>query len=204
MGSTPAGSVADVAGSRTIVVHLDDTLNNFTETLHQSEFPYNPADSLSEATFAEYLRKIRSGESDSDDLSSTGYSYCRFKIHMQCWQQARARPDGVAFLQGLRRNQWRIVICAQRDLRRAHDCTRAWLQENEIPYDYLFMAADKILFCKAWGIQHLIDRATVDTVDGGRREINVYYSIAPGDTSSPLQNARAFESFEEVKRWIHE
>ena len=202
MEPTPAGSISDVAGSRTIVVHLDDTLNNFTETLQRSKFPYNPADSLSEVTFEEYLRKIRSGESDAGELSSTGYSYFRYKIHRQCWQQARARPDGVAFLQGLRRNRWRIILCAQRDLRTAHDCTREWLQENDIPYDYLFMAADKILFCKAWGIQHLIDRATVDTVDGGSREINVYYSITPGDTFSPLQNARAFESFEEVKQWF--
>jgi hypothetical protein len=202
MGPTPAGSIADVAGSRTIVVHLDDTLNNFTETLQQGEFPYNPADSLSEATFAEYLEKIRSGESDSDDLSSTGYSYFRFKIHLQCWQQARARPDGVAFLQGLRRDQWRIILCAQRDLRRAHDRTRAWLRENEIPYDYLFMAADKILFCKAWGIQHLIDRATVETVDGSRREVNVYYSIPHAQEFLPAQNARVFETFEEVRQWI--
>ena len=204
MEPTPAGSISDVAGSRTIVVHLDDTLNNFTEILQQGEFPYNPADSLSEATFAQYLQKIRSGESDPEDLSSTAFSYCRFKIHRQCWRQARARPDGVAFLQELRRNHWRIVLCAQRDLRLAHDCTREWLQENDIPYDYLFVAADKIAFCKAWGIQHLIDRAMVDTVDGGRREINVYFSIPLAREFLPAQQARAFQTFEEVKRWIEE
>src|SRR5580692_188787 len=150
-----------VADPRTIVVNLDDTLNNFTETLQHGEFPYNPADSLSEATFEHHLRKIRSGDSEPGDLFSTEYSYCRFKIHLQCWQRARARPDGVEFMQWLTRNQWRIVICVPRDLRRAHDCTRAWLQENDIPFDYLFMASDKIVFCKAWGIRHLVDRAMV-------------------------------------------
>jgi hypothetical protein len=204
MVPTPAGSILAVVGPQTIVVNLDDTLNNFTETLQHGEFPYNPADSLSEAAFEHYLRKIRSGDSEPGDLFSTEYSYCRFKIHLQCWQQARTRPDGVEFMQWLRRNQWRIVICVPRDLRRAHDCTRAWLQENDIPFDYLFMASDKIVFCKAWGIRHLVDRAMVNFVHGGRHEVNIYCSIMPEHQSLPAHNARGFQTFEEVKRWIQE
>jgi len=204
MAPTSAGSVLAVADPRTIVVNLDDTLNNFTETLQHGEFPYNPADSMSEATFEHHLRKIRSGDSEPGDLFSTEYSYCRFKIHLQCWQQARARRDGVEFTQWLKRNQWRIVICVPRDLRRAHDCTRAWLQENDIPFDYLFMASDKIVFCKAWGIRHLVDRAMVNAVHGGRHEVNVYYSVMAEHQSLPAHNARGFQTFEEVKRWMQE
>lgn len=201
---TPAGSIPAAAGPRTIAVNLDDTLNNFTETLRRGAFPYDPADSLSEAAFEHYLGKIRNGDSEPGDLFSTEYTYCRFKIHLQCWRQARARPDGVEFMQWLRRNQWRIVLCVQRDLRRAHDCTTAWLQENDIPFDYLFMAPDKIVFCKAWGIRRLVDRAMFNVVDDGGYEGNVYYSTTPERPSLSDHHARGFQRFEEVKRWIQE
>src|ERR1700733_5460724 len=123
------GLIPAVADPRTIAVDLDDTLNDFTETLQNTEFPFDPADSLPEATYEQYLRKIRNGEPETRDLLSTGYNYCRFKIHLSCYQKARARPDGVEFMQWLRQNQWRIVICTKRDLRRANDCTKAWLKE---------------------------------------------------------------------------
>jgi hypothetical protein len=123
---------------------------------------------------------------------------------MQCWQQALARPDGAEFMQWLRRNHWRIIICAQRDLRRAHECTTVWLQENDIPFDYLFSASDKIVFCKAWGIRHLVDRATVNHVQGDRHEANVYYSVTSGRQPPPGYDARGFLAFAEVKQWIQE
>ncbi len=185
-------------------VDLDDTLNNFTETLQNGEFPYDAADSLSEATFEHYLRKIRNGESEAVDLLSTGFTYCRFKIHLSCYQQARARPDGVEFMRWLRQHHWRIVICTQRDLRRSNDCTRAWLNENDIPFDYLFMASNKIVFCKAWGIRHLIDDALFSITHGATYDVNVYYPILPVHASLPAHRARGFQTFEDVKRWIQE
>ncbi len=199
-----AGLIPTIALPRTIAVNLDDTLNNFTETLQHSEFPYDAGDSLSEATFADYLQKIRKGDSDSSDLLSTEYTYCRFKIHWRCWQQARARRDGVEFMQWLRRNQWRIVICTQRDLRRAHECTKAWLNKNDIPFDYLFTASNNIAFCKSWGIRHLVDDTPFNIVHGARYHVNVYYSITPGDPPFPAQSAHGFETFEDVKPWIQE
>lgn len=189
---------------RTIVVNLDDTLNDFTETLQHGEFPYDPADSLPQATFERYLQHIRQGKPGPGELFSTEYSYCRFKIHMRCWQLARARPDGVEFMQWLGRNGWRIVVCARRDLRRAHDCTKTWLQDNDIPFDYLFMAADRAVFCNAWGIRHLVDRATVRDAYDGRYDINAYYTIDPEEPSRTPHSARGFQTFDQVKQWIQE
>jgi len=188
---------------RTIAVDLDDTLNNFSETLLRGEFTNDPADSLSEETFERYLQLIRNGESEPGNLMSTGFNYCRFKIHLQCWQKARARPDGARFMQWLRRNDWRIVICTRRDMRRAHEPTRAWLHENDIPFDHLFMAANKIAFCKAWGIKHLVDDSLFNIVHGREYNINVYYPILP-QQSLPPNEARGFETFDEVQRWIQE
>lgn len=198
------GSIPVIAEPRTIAVDLDDTLNNFTETLRNGEFPYDASDSLSEATFQQYLEKIRNGESEPVDLVSTGYNYCRFKIHLSCYQKARARPDGAEFMRWLRQNQWRIVVCTKRDLRRSSDCTKAWLKENDIPFDYLFMASNKIVFCKAWGIPHLIDDAVFSIVHGEQYGLKVYYPIASVPPSLPANNARGFQAFEDVKRWIQE
>lgn len=198
------GLIPAIADPRTIAVDLDDTLNNFTEILQNGEFAYDPADTLSEATFQQYLQKIRNGDPEPGDLLSTGYNYCRFKIHLSCYQKAHARPDGVEFMQWLRKNDWRIIICTKRDLRRANDCTKAWLEENDIPFDYLFMASNKIVFCKAWGIRHLVDDSEFSIVHGEQYGVQVYYPILPIHASLAASKARGFKAFEEVRRWIQE
>lgn len=201
---SPVGLIPAVPHPRTIAVDLDDTLNDFHETLQRGEFPYDPADSLSKEMFERYLQLIRNEESEPGDLMSSDFNYCRFKIHLKCWQEARARPDGVAFMQWLRRNDWRIVICTRRDMRRAHDCTRTWLQENAIPFDDLFMTANKIAFCKAWGIRYLVDDSPFNIVHGSDYGIDVYYPILSHQQSLPPNDARGFTTFEEVRRWIQE
>lgn len=190
--------------SRTIAVDIDDTLNDFSETLARRDFPYDPADSLPEETYARYLELIKAGDSEPSDLMSSGFNYCRFKIHRQCWQEARARPDAVEFMQWLRRNDWRIVICTRRDMRRGEEFTRAWLHENHIPFDYLFTAGNKVAFCMAWNIPHLIDDTEFNIVHGAPHNVNVYYPILPIHASLPHHGARGFRHFEEVRQWIQE
>jgi len=94
------------------------------------------------------------------------------------------------------------VICTYRDLRRANDCTRAWLEANGIPFDHLFMAWNKIVFCRAWGIEHLVDDHAFNAVHGKRYGVNVYYPARPGQEAMEGHGARRFTSFEELKPWI--
>ncbi len=206
--SAPAAGLAPAAAGsadlRTIAVDLDDTLNNFTETLRRGRFPYPRGGALPEAAFRRYVERIRHDAPEAGDLLSTEYSYLRYKIHEHCYRRARARPGAAEFIRGLRRNHWRIVICTQRDLRRANAATRAWLQENAIPFDYLFMALNKIVFCKAWGIRHLVDDDVFNIAHGGRYDVNVYYPIMPKHQSLPAHSARGFQDFKEVERWIQE
>ena len=160
---------------KTIAVDLDDVLNNFTETLQHLQFVRDETHALSEEVFQDYLAKLRSGWTESGGLLSTEYSFFRKKIHQRCYERARARADGIRFMQWLRQNHWRIVICTYRDLRRAQDCTRKWLGDNEIPFDYLFMTRNKIAFCKAWRIEHLIDDEAINIALGQRFGVHVYY-----------------------------
>ncbi len=187
---------------KTIAVDLDDTLNNFTETLRVTPFAHDGAYSFPPEVFERYLRQLRGGEPDPSDLLATEFSFFKYRIHHRCYELARARPDGVAFMRWLRAEGWRIVICTYRDLRRASDCTRAWLADNGIPYDHLFMAWNKIVFCRAWGIEHLVDDDAFNIVHGARYGVNVYYPL-PGAVPDPAgTGARGFESFEEVRAWI--
>jgi 5'(3')-deoxyribonucleotidase len=190
--------------TKTIAVDLDDTLNDFTETLHRTDFAYDGSYSLSEAVFTEYLKRLRSGSADAGDLLSTEYSFFRYKIHQRCYDCATAREDGEKFMRWLRSSGWRIVICTHRDLRRAQASTRRWLDENRIPFDHLFMAWNKIVFCRAWGIEHLVDDDPFNIVNGARHGVNVYYPIL--NRRQPLEpaGARGFKTFEEVRRWIEE
>ena len=189
---------------KTIAVDIDDTLNDFSDVLQRNEFPYDPSDSLSEETYARYLEIIRRAEPDPSDLMSSDFNFCRFKIHLQCWKAARARADAVEFMQWLRKNDWRIVICTRRDMRRAEEPTKAWLAENGIPFDYLFTAANKIAFCAAWGIPHLIDDSPFTIIHGKQYNVNVYYPILPVHDALPANEARGFRTFDEVRQWIHE
>ena len=193
-----------IAHPKAIAVDLDDTLNDFSETLRRGDFPYDSSGSLSSETYERYLQLIRRSEPEPEDLMSTGFNYCRFKIHSRCWEDARARPDGVEFMQWLRRNHWRIVICTSRDLRRAYDSTTAWLRKNDIPYDDLFMAANKIALCWAWGIRHLVDDSEFNIVHGEKHHINVYYPIISRRQPLPANGARGFRTFDEVRQWIQE
>jgi hypothetical protein len=187
---------------RTIAIDLDDTLNDFTETLQAAPFPYDPAYALAEGVFHDYLGRLRRGVRDEGALLATEYSFFKYKIHQRCYELARARPDGVAFMRWLRDSGWRIVICTHRDLRRANACTRLWLEENKIPYDHLFMAWNKIVFCRAWGIPILVDDDPFNVTHGEPHGVTVYYPLRRHPTPPASGRGRGFESFEDVKQWI--
>ena len=132
---------------KTIAVDLDDTLNNFTETLRTTQFEHDESFAVSRATFDEYLERVRSNPLDTGELLSTEYTFFRAKIHLECIQRAKARADGVEFMRWLRQAGWRIVICTGRDLRRSYGHTRTWLDQHGIPFDQMFWAGNKIVFC---------------------------------------------------------
>ncbi len=187
---------------KTIAIDLDDTLNDFTATLRGTEFGYEAGYGLPEPLFREYLGRLRAGVKDESALLSTEYSFFKYKIHQRCYELANARPDGVDFMRWLRATGWRIVICTHRDLRRANACTRRWLDDHGIPFDYLFMAWNKIVFCRAWGIRELVDDDAFNIEHGDLHGVNVYYPAAIALKTKPPSRARAFQTFEEVRRWI--
>ena len=187
---------------KTIAVDLDDTLNDFTATLQGAEFVRGTAHALTEEVFQDYLAKLRRGWDGGGQLVSTEYTFFRYKIHHEVYQRAQPRPDGVLFLRQLRRDGWRIVICTRRDLRRAQEGTRSWLAAHGIPFDDLFMAGNKIVFCRLWGIAHLIDDDPFAIAHGERHGVNVYH---PAATPAPRREppaARGFRDFAEIIPWI--
>lgn len=137
-------------------------------------------------------------------LLTTEFSYLRYRIHEQCHQLATAKPDGIQFMQWLKENNWKIIICTHRDLRMSSAYTEKWLRTNEIPYDYLFTALNKIVFCNLWEIPHLIDDADFNILYGEKYGVNVYYPIMEKHASIPQNAAKGFYTFDEVKQWIQE
>lgn len=200
--SEPSASPPAAAAVRCIAVDIDDTLNDFGETLRTSEFPFEAGYELPEATFRDFLARVRAGEPEPSDLLSTQYSYFRYKIHAECYRRAHARPDAVEFMRWLRAEGWRIVICTHRDLRRTLDVTRRWLAEAGIPYDHLFMALNKIVFCRAWGIPILIDDDPFNLAYGAQYGVRVFHPVLPKHAGLPDHGARGFRTFGEVKAWI--
>jgi hypothetical protein len=194
---------ADLHAGKVIAVDIDDTLNDFTQTLRRTPFPYHPRYALPEATFHEYLAGIRDGAPEPSDLLSTAYLALRFKIHEECYRIAIARADGVEFMKWLRDDDWRIVICTRRDLRRVGDSTKEWLAAHRIPFDYMFSALNKIAFCRAWHISLLVDDEANSIEFGPRYGVRVFYPASAHGPAAPA-GARGFGVFDEVKRWIRE
>jgi 5'(3')-deoxyribonucleotidase len=187
---------------KTIAIDLDDTLNNFEVTLQTTVFRNDAVYGISEQVFDDYLARVRRHAPEPNDLLSTEYSFFNYQIHQQCYQLAAARADGGEFVRGLKSKGWRIVICTYRDLRRANDCTRKWLKENDIPFDHLFMAWNKIVFCRLWQIEHLVDDDPFNIIHGETYGVNVFYPAMERHKGLAPNRARAFHSFDEITPWI--
>ncbi len=192
-----------IGSLRTIAVDLDDTLNNFTQTLREHPFAYEESYVVQPATFDAYLERLRTQPHAVEELLSTEFAYFRAKIHLECYRLAQARPDGIAFMRWLKKEGWRIVICTQRDLRTSYEATQAWLMRNGIPFDYIFRAGNKIAFCKLWGIDILVDDNPFNIQYGNRYGVRVFYPITDENRHVRSQGAWAFDTFDQMMQWIN-
>lgn len=189
---------------RAIAIDLDDTLNNFTATLQAAEFPRGPDEPVPVERAEAYLRQVRGIDPEAGDLLSTEYTFFRARVHLHCYRQAQPRADGVEFVRRLHREGWRIVICTRRDLRRAQAPTRDWLAAHGIPFHHLFMAGNKIVFCRLWDIPVLVDDDLFNIAHGGTYGVRVFYPRLPKHAGVMPNGARGFASFGELYPWIHE
>lgn len=189
---------------KVIAVDIDNVLNNFDDTLKNTAFEYNEADShgLSRDEFDRYLAGVKSGAANEGKFLTTKFSDFRYRIHKQCYCLAEANSDGVQFIHWLKENRWQVVICTKRDLRLTGDCTKQWLAANNIPYDYLFMAPNKIVFCNLWQVSRLIDDDLFTIAYGAQYGVQVYYPIMAKHKRISQTGARGFTQFEEIKQWI--
>ena len=57
---------------KTIAIDLDDTLNNFTQTLQQAQFVRDETYALSEEVYQDHLAKLRCGWTENGRSSKYG------------------------------------------------------------------------------------------------------------------------------------
>lgn len=189
---------------KTIAVDIDDVLNDFSATLEKTVFPYEASYGLQPETFTRYLALVKGNAMDESKFLTTQFSDFRFRIHAQCYQLAAARPDGVTFMQWLRENGWRTVICTKRDLRLTGGSTKKWLADHHIPYDYLFMTPNKLVFCRQWQVPYLVDDDVFNILYSGQSGVQVYYPVMDKHAAIVTNIARGFRRFEEIQQWIQE
>ncbi|WP_312423117.1 hypothetical protein [Anaerospora hongkongensis] len=187
-----------------IAVDIDDTLNNFTETLKSAEFTY-----YDKEVFDKYIEAVRNDVYEEDNVELDNL---RFSIHCQCYTLATARHDAVEFMQWLKSQGYKIVLMTYRDLRHCLDETKEWMKKNKIPFDYIFSTDNKALMCKAWKIPILIDDANTNIMVAPPMGIDLYYPILPHNKTFVAEciainpdfigGGKGFNDFKEVKAWM--
>ena len=78
---------------KTVAIDIDDSLNNFTETLRATHFSHDPSSMIPPEAFGKYLEMLRSGKSEEDDLLSTEFTYFRHKIYSECFPESSNKLD---------------------------------------------------------------------------------------------------------------
>lgn len=181
---------------KTVAIDIDDTLNNFSEILGKLEIKQTDYDYIEPEKFDEYVDIIK----NEKPFDGNKYKFMRgFKndVHRKCYEIAEARPDAVKFMNWLKENNWRIVILTYRDLRYSLEITKEWLRKNNMPYDYIFGADNKSLFCKAWTIKHFIDDEIINLISAPAYEINMYYPINDKNRNCETK-AMGFNNYSEL------
>jgi hypothetical protein len=160
---------------KVIAVHLDDTLNNFTEVLQTTDFSFEPDYGLSEADFTRFITQMRAGLDEENNLLSTPFSFFKSCLYQKCYNLAHVRASAVLDLQRLKRDGCKICICTKRDLRRAIGSTKSWLNANHVPYDCIFKVPDLARFCRDWDIDMVMEGSSIVPSDNGHRLQNPSY-----------------------------
>lgn len=183
-----------------VAIDIDNTLNDFDETLKTIELAYKPVyDTIT---------------NDDTKNSSNELRSLNELLHEKCYEQSKAKHGAVEFMHWLRDQGYTIVIMTYRDLRHYSAVTRQWLSDNNIPYDYLFRATNKPVSCRQWGIPILIDDDHYNILSVVNTGTQLYYPILPhtekfiadalADGATHIVNdlAKGFNTFDEVKAWI--
>lgn len=189
---------------KVIAVDIDNVLNNFSATLDNAVFPYNDTYGLSREEFIEFLALIKSNQFAESKFLTSKFSDFRYRIHAQCYRLAKANPEAIGFMQWLKDNDWKIAICTKRNLRLCGDDTKQWLKTHNIPYDYLVMALNKVVFCKLWNVPYLVDDDVLNITYGAAYGITVFYPIMDKHCVLPGNAGQGFTKFEEIQEWIQE
>ena len=182
---------------KTIAIDIDDTLNNFSEVLRDIEIDYANFRYIDKPTFDTWLKAVKENSFNEELVKIQEFNSFYAHVHKQCYPLAKAKTDAAKFVQWLKANNWRIVILTYRDLRGIANNTKKWLIDNQIPFDYLFSADNKVLFCKIWDIKYLIDDSLFNIINAPLNNINMYYPITK-DTVGIDNNAVGFFNFDEL------
>jgi len=127
----------------------------------------------------------------------------RLTLHREIYKAAKVKPGASEFVQWLKSEGWRIVIMTYRDLRYVLEDTKDWLQENGIPYNYIFSTEDKTSMCNVWGINYLIEDSIREVVIAPEFDIQVFYPIMQKHLDMEFETkAIGYSNFKELKQCI--
>lgn len=182
-----------------IAVDIDDTLNNFSETLVRYEFVYKKECGVSKEIFNKWLPLVKKRVIVRE---SRAYLDFVLYIHRIVYTNAQAKQGAEEFMDWLKAAGYKIVIMTYRDLRYCLKDTKTWLEDNAIYYDYLFGTDQKITMCRKWQIPYLIDNDWKNILRSGWWGVQVFYEIADSNQKLAGKHAIGYKKMQEISTWL--
>lgn len=140
---------------KSIVIMLDDVVNNFSENLAALGVDYNPKSNL--VTERNYISIFFD---DNGDLSETGRkAFC----------ETKKDENGINFVNSFFDKGFTVILCTSRDIRLCYKETKEWLVTNKVKFSYLFTATAPAGLCIDMSVPYMV----YNLPENGERNINI-------------------------------
>ena len=177
------GVLMDELNKKSVLIMLDDVVNDFSVNLAALGVEYNPKSDL--VTARNYISIFFK---DNGDLSGIGLkAFCETKPDI----------EGIDFVNSLYDNGYAVVLCTSRDIRLCYEETKEWLDKNKVKYTYLFTATAPAGLCIDMDIPVMV----YNLPENGEKNINLVGFKIENGKKLPVEIG-VYKTFEEAEKCI--
>lgn len=173
----------DALNKKSVLIMLDDIVNDFSSNLSSLGVEYNPkSDLVTERNYISIFFK------DNGDLSQIG---------LKAFGETKPDKDGIDFVNSLYDKGFAVVLCTSRDIRLCYEETKEWLDKNKVKYTHLFTATAPAGLCIDMDIPFMV----YNLPEKGEKRINLVGFKEENGKKVPTEIG-VYKTYEETEKCI--